>query len=63
MSDEGGEFDNHAVLTCLRDMNLAVVFLRPYLNAAERVIGTIKRVLFPRVAIEAAVGRLPQRRC
>ena len=49
VSDEGGEFDNNAVLTYLRDMNVAIVFLRSYVNTAERVIGTIKTMLFPRV--------------
>ena len=49
MSDEGGEFDNNAVLTYLRDMNVAIVFLRSYVNTAERVIGTLKTMLFPRV--------------
>ena len=28
VSDEGGEFDNNAALTSLRDMNAAMVFLR-----------------------------------
>ena len=49
VSDEGGEFDNNAVLTYLRDMNVAIVFLRSYVNTAERVIGTIKTMLFPRM--------------
>ena len=34
VSDEGGEFDNNAVLTHLRDMNVAIVFLRSYVNTA-----------------------------
>ena len=38
VSDEGGEFDNNVVLTYLRDMNVAMVFLRSYVNTAERVI-------------------------
>ena len=49
VSDEGGEFDNNAVLTYLRDMNVAMVFLHSYVNTAERVIGTIKTMLFPRM--------------
>ena len=48
LSDEGGEFDNNAVLTCLRDTNVAMAFLRSYVNTAERIIGTIKHMLFPR---------------
>ena len=49
VSDEGGEFDNNAVLTYLRDMNVAMVFLRSCVNTAERVVGTIQTMLFPRV--------------
>ena len=49
VSDEGGQFDNNAVLTYLRDMNVAMVCLRSYVNTAERVIGTIKTMLLPRV--------------
>ena len=49
VSDEGGEFADNAVLTYLRDVNVAMVFLRSYVNTAERVIGTSKTMLFPRV--------------
>ena len=49
VSNEGGELDDNAVLTYLRDMNVAIVFLRSYVNTAERVIGTIKTMLCPRV--------------
>ena len=60
MDDGGGGFDNNAVLTYLRDMNVATVFLRSYVNTAERVIGTIKIMLFPRRAAEATMDRLPR---
>ena len=49
VSGEGGEFDNNAVLTYLRDMKVAMVFPRSYVSIAQRVIGTIKTMLFPRV--------------
>ena len=46
VSDEGGEFDNNAVLTYLREVNVAMVSLHSYGNTAERVIGTIMAMLF-----------------
>ena len=49
VSDEDGEFDNNAVLMYLRGMNVAMVFQRSYVNTAERVIVTIKTILFPGV--------------
>ena len=47
--DEGPEFDNNTVLTYCRDMGIAIVFLRSYANTDERVIGTLKSMIFPRV--------------
>ena len=49
VSDEGPEFDNNAVLTYCRDMGTSIVFLRSYANTVERVIGSLKSMLFPRV--------------
>ena len=49
MCDEGPEFDNNTVLTYCRDMGIAIVFLRSYAHTVERVIGTLKSMIFPRV--------------
>ena len=55
VSDEGGEFDNNAVLMYLRDMNVAMVFLRSYVNTAERVIGSQNHALPARGATESTM--------
>ena len=49
MCDEGPEFDNDMVLTCCRDIGLAIVFRRSYTNTVDRAIQTLKSMLFPRV--------------
>ena len=51
VSDEGSEFSNSRVLTYLQDMGSSLVFLRSYANTAERVIGTLKSMLLPRVQV------------
>ena len=51
VSAEGSEFSNSKVLTYLQDMGSSLVFLRSYANTAERVIGTLKSMLLPRVQV------------
>ena len=51
ISDEGSEFANNRVLTYLQDMSTNIVFLRSYANTAERVVGTLKSMLLPRVQV------------
>ena len=49
--DEGTEFDNGSVLAYCRDRGIKIVFLRSYVNTVERVIGTLKAMLFPRIKL------------
>jgi hypothetical protein len=47
VTDEGTEFDNRTVRQYANDAGIEMVFLRSYVNTAERVIGTLKGMLFP----------------
>jgi hypothetical protein len=51
VTDEGTEFDNRTVRQYANDAGIEMVFLRSYVNTAERVIGTLKGMLFPRVKV------------